>query len=199
MTQERASMTHHRPVADPLSELVADHEVISEVLDSLETVMERDVRLGAFATSFYDLALTFLADFADRSHHGKEEECLFPLLEEHGIPRAGGPIGCLLGEHEIGRDCVRAARAALEGARRGDAGARAIVHERIREYVDLLREHILKENEVLFAMAERVMPLDAMDELARRFEALEKAQGGAAGRDRYFAMARSMERLATAR
>lgn len=40
-------------------------------------------------------------------NHGKEEEIFSPLLETRGVPRTGGPLGVMLGEHEHGRSLVR--------------------------------------------------------------------------------------------
>ena len=59
----------------------------------------------------------FFRLFADQCHHGKEEELLFPLLEQKGIPRTGGPIGVTLHEHEEGRALVRQMGDAVEATK----------------------------------------------------------------------------------
>jgi hemerythrin-like domain-containing protein len=56
----------------------------------------------------------FVRNFADRCHHAKEEENLFPRMEARGVPRDGGPIGVMLFEHEEGRAYVRAIAGAID-------------------------------------------------------------------------------------
>jgi hemerythrin-like domain-containing protein len=175
---------------------VHEHEIISSVLDAVEAMVEREERLGGFSPDFYKKAFAFFAAFADRCHHEKEEVHLFPALEEHGVPSRGGPIGCMLEEHEAGREHVRAATAALEMSATGARGAAAVVRSEAMAYVRLLRNHILKENEVLFVMAERVLPPDVLGDLGKKFEAAEAAMEGGEGHERYVAMARELARMA---
>ena len=54
----------------------------------------------------------FTRNFTDGDHHTKEEDLLFPLLEERSTA-AGGTISVLLSEHQAARDCIRAIDAAL--------------------------------------------------------------------------------------
>ena len=45
----------------------------------------------------------FFRVFADKCHHGKEEDLLFPEMEKAGVPKEMGPIGVMLAEHQQGR------------------------------------------------------------------------------------------------
>src|SRR3989337_494578 len=97
--------------------------------------------------------LEFFRLFADRCHHGKEEDLLFPLLEKKGLPRAGGPIGVMLHEHEQGRALVKQMADAAEAYGGGAAEAGGRWAEAARGYSFLLRQHIDKEKNVLFVIA----------------------------------------------
>ena len=110
----------------------------------------------------------FFGSFADRCHHGKEEQVLFPALEQYGIPRERGPIGVMLDEHEEGRGF-------LQSMTQGDDRKTA---EAIRGYTALLRAHIDKENNVLFPLAEQVLPQAEHERLLHEFEAVEHAVAG---------------------
>lgn len=78
-------------------------------------------------------------------------------LEEYGMPRDSGPIAVMLYEHRLGREHVAGMQAALPGSRAGEAGAWASLLREGRSYIDLIRGHILKEDHVLFEMADRIV------------------------------------------
>ena len=101
--------------------------------------------------------MKFIRLFADACHHGKEEDLLFTTLEEHGMPRDAGPIAVMLYEHRLGREHVAAMVAALPGARRAEEGAVPRLVNAGRSYVELIRNHILKEDNVLFDMADQMV------------------------------------------
>lgn len=144
--------------ADPIDTLMAEHRIIERVLEALELAADREMPV-----SFYERALDFLAAFADRCHHAKEEERLFPLLETHGIPREMGPIGVMCDEHVVGRAHVQRMREQLRLGRRD-----ALCRESL-DYVVLLRQHIRKEDEILFQMARQVIRSDETRRLAGAF------------------------------
>jgi hemerythrin-like domain-containing protein len=84
------------------------------MLDATEEVARR-IKSGATVTSeTLSGLLEFFQIFADRCHHGKEEDCLFPLLERKGLPREGGPIGVMLHEHGQGRELIQKMRESAE-------------------------------------------------------------------------------------
>ncbi len=141
----------------PTTVLREEHQVILNVLDALEQVLDRGSAVSAQNVETLAKYASFFRLFADACHHGKEEDLLFPELEARGIPREGGPIGVMLAEHEQGRAFVRQMHEALPGARAGEAGAVDALVSAGRNYIDLLRQHIDKEDNVLFMMADRVV------------------------------------------
>ena len=166
--------------------------VIKRVLAALHAMLTgEDVPI----TSLGDLVM-FSQTFVDRCHHGKEEMCLFPCLEQRGIPREGGPIGVMLMEHEMGRRLVRAIEDAVRRHEAGEA-SRDEVFARVREYVDLLEGHILKEEEVLFRMADHVMGRDDVQQTVACYERTEEERAGTGTHERMIAVAERMERDAT--
>jgi hemerythrin-like domain-containing protein len=52
----------------------------------------------------------------------------------------------------------------------GDTSAAMDVVHNVLDYVNLLREHIIKEDNVLFPMADQVVTGDDMHEVSRKFE-----------------------------
>ncbi len=153
--------------------LIDEHRVIERVLAVLEKAaggLESDQGVQA---EFFLSAADFIKGFADGCHHRKEEGVLFPAMEAAGIPRQGGPIGVMLAEHEEGRRLTRLMRAAAEKLAAGETAAKTEVVMNARAYTRLLHQHIAKEDQVLFPMADRVIQLSAQDKLAEDFERVE--------------------------
>ena len=120
--------------------------------------------------------VTFLRELADGRHHAKEEQVLFPALEAAGIARSGGPLGCMLAEHDHGRAAIRAMDAALSAAA-SDPGAWRTFAVAAHTYVHLLSAHIYKENNVLFRMAEQALGPAEDPRLMAAYAAAERTSG----------------------
>jgi hemerythrin-like domain-containing protein len=166
-----------------------EHQVILLALRGAEAQANRLATEIQQATDLIEQMTDFFRNFADRCHHAKEEKLLFPRLEQRGIPREGGPVGVMLAEHEQGRAHVRAVAEALPEARTADPGAVATVHENLCGYVDLLRQHIDKEDHCLFAMADQVLSDQDQAELVEAFERVEAEEIGEGVHERYHALA----------
>jgi hemerythrin-like domain-containing protein len=153
--------------------LKAEHELIEHGLTLLEKAVARLEAGQSLPEGFPEWAPRFFQQFADQCHHAKEEDVFFPILKERGIPEQGGPIGVMLHEHVLGRDCV----ARMREASQAQPFATRKFAEAARQYIPLLRQHIFKENNVLFRMAEQVMS-DADDaEVTGNFSKVEQDRG----------------------
>ncbi len=160
-------------------QLAAEHSRILEALQDLDGVLREVGRTRAVPSEFLRALLAFSQSFVDRCHHAKEEGCLFPCLERLGLPRDGGPIGIMLQEHEEGRALVRKIAAALDLHDAGRAEAEDVLAP-CREYAELLRQHIDKENAILFPMGEAVMGDDDDDATVACFADTDAPAGEAA-------------------
>lgn len=175
----------------PTDSLSQDHRVIERVLNALEGLARRLVAGQAVPPQCFIDAAAFITGFADGAHHRKEEDLLFPALEEAGLPRYGGPIGVMLAEHEEGRAYTAALREAAGRLAAGDAAAAAAVAENALGYVALLRQHIMKEDNILFAMAKRVLGPEAEATLVDGFAEVERCEGN---RDQWLVRVAALER-----
>jgi len=170
---------------NPIEVLKGEHRVIESVLES----MERAAARPAVDMAFFRDAIDFLRNFADGCHHAKEEDQLFPRLESLGVPRDGGPIGCMLDEHTQGRALIQRMIAALDQIERGVLGAADDLRAAAGLYIGLLRKHIWKEDHVLFEMANRALSHDARRDLVAAFDSAEEAKGGMARHQQYIELA----------
>lgn len=181
--------------SEPVQILVDEHKVITSVLDATEAVLGRD---GEFPQAFMERAFDFFATFADKCHHAKEETHLFPLMASRGVPQEGGPIGCMLREHEAGRAHVKAVREALKRTAAGDVEARKTVRREASEYLGLLRQHIFKENNVCFPLGDHAMTLEDKEELRRKFQCAEHGVLPPGDHEKYVALAKELVESAEA-
>lgn len=155
-----------------------EHDVILKILPTVEALAQRVESQEMVPLPVLTDLHEFLMLYADRSHHGKEEDLLFPLLERKGVPRVGGPVGCMLVEHDEGRGFVRAMAQHASACSAGEASAGRAWTEAAREYANLLRNHIWKENEILFLMADRLLTAEEQAMLAKEFEKVEREKIG---------------------
>jgi hemerythrin-like domain-containing protein len=178
--------------------LMDEHRVIERVLDALESAtaaLERgaDVRPGFFLE-----AADFIAGFADGCHHRKEEGVLFEAMVAAGMPPQGGPIAVMLAEHEQGRRFTRGLREGVKKWQDGDADGRRILAANARGYVALLRDHIMKEDDVLFPMAAQIIPPAQEAQVLRDYERVAEAASCDLSTGRYIALAGRLEAEALA-
>jgi hemerythrin-like domain-containing protein len=154
----------------PTEILTDEHRLIVEVLDSLEEAADRLDSGDNVAPDFFLEAAEFVAGFADRCHHGKEEDILFVAMTARDMPQDAGPVAVMLQEHEQGRAFTAGFRSAAEEMKEGDEAAAADVVRNVYDYVNLLREHINKEDNVLFPMADQIIPADTMQAVSEKFQ-----------------------------
>jgi hemerythrin-like domain-containing protein len=154
----------------PTEILMQEHRLIEQVLDCLEDAAGRLDDGENVSPDFFLDAADFVAGFADRCHHKKEEDVLFVAMTARDMPQDAGPVAVMLHEHEEGRRFTAGFRSAAEQMKRGNGDAAADITRNVFDYVNLLREHIVKEDNVLFPMAEQVIPADSMRQVTEQFQ-----------------------------
>ncbi|MEZ0396276.1 MAG: hemerythrin domain-containing protein [Anaerolineales bacterium] len=174
--------------------LMEEHRVIERVLTALERAAQRANAGEHIRPAFFINAALFIKNFADGCHHKKEEGVLFQAMTEAGMPLEGGPIAVMLAEHEQGRAFTREMRDAAEQWDKGDQSALGAVVQNALGYVALLRQHIYKEDNILFPMAERVIPTDRHEKVAEDFERIEHEETGEGVHEKYLALAETLEK-----
>ena len=163
----------------PIEDLRMEHEAVKITLRILDSICKQAEKTGEMVSPEHlEQLIEFFTTFVDRCHHGKEEELLFPALEEIGVSREGGPIGVMLKEHQQGRDHVAKMKASLIRYREGDRGTAGDLVQHARAYIALLNQHIDKENNVLFVLADKHLSEDKQTELWEGFETLETQKIG---------------------
>ncbi len=145
--------------------MMNEHQVILRILSSLNELVSRLQNGNTVPREHIEKFVFFLQKFADKLHHGKEEERLFKKMVGCGFPREYGPIGIMLAEHNSSRENVKIMSEISVG--RGELTSEEINKFifSATEYIQLLFSHIQKEDNVLYPMALQSLSDEAFDEL----------------------------------
>lgn len=129
-----------------------DHELIEKVIKSMESTIQLLNNNTQIPESILLPVIDFTKNFTDVCHHSKEEKSLFPALEKAGLPSNMGPIAMMLMDHqrsrEIGTQMEESAKDYLS------SGNSTKLISDMQLYVEHITEHLWKENNKLFMMAE---------------------------------------------
>jgi len=177
----------------PTDQLRQEHKAVKLMLQILEKMChELESGEEKVNPNHLDQVMEFIKVFVDKCHHAKEEELLFPAMEAAGIARERGPIGVMLMEHDIGRNYVKNLSEAVDKYRAGDSRASSGIVENARKYAGLLSEHIVKEDSILYPMAEAHLSEESQKKLLEEFERLENERVGAGKHEEFHKMLSSL-------
>ena len=181
-------------MARPLTILMDEHRLIENVLGSLETCAIEIEGGLALERGFARDYAAFLRGFADAWHHGKEEDILFRRMTERGFSAESGPVAVMLHEHREGRALVGAIHGVGEGTGDVTPAERAAFLAGAQGFIPLLRQHIQKEDNILYPMSERVLTLAEFETMLTDFAAFEAKAGADGTRDRLETLAVQLAR-----
>lgn len=174
------------------STLVEEHKLIKRMIDVLEKAANSLENGNEINPIIFEQAADFIRNFADKFHHAKEEDILFKEMIKKGMPEKDSPIEAMLIEHEQGRNFVKGIIKATGELKKGDEKATAEIVKNARGYTELLREHIDKEDNILYPLAERMLAGEE-DRIKKEFEEAELKKGGEATVKKYKGIAMSLE------
>ncbi|MCX6256413.1 MAG: hemerythrin domain-containing protein [Bacteroidia bacterium] len=166
-------------------QLKDEHEGIKLMLNIMEKIYTGIETGDELNIVHFEKIIDFIRGFADKCHHGKEEDIFFPALVDHGIPNEGGPIAVMLYEHQVGRGHIKSLSNAFEEFKGGNKSAISNIISSSRNYVQLLRNHIEKENNILFMMADKVLNEEEQSKIYNAFEKLEIEKIGIGKHEEY--------------
>jgi len=178
----------------PTETLKTEHRAILLMLKVAESVSRKLEAGESVPASDPARIVDFIQGFADKCHHAKEEDLLFPAMEKAGVPRQGGPIGVMLSEHTEGREYVRRMKEAAEKYAAGEKESGVRFAENARAYAALLSQHIHKEDNILYPIADARLSLEIQTGLEKDFERVEEEVVGAGKHEEYHRLLEELER-----
>lgn len=151
----------------PIKRLVNEHVFIKRWAELIpEVAKDFDFNSSEDRELLYE-GVNFIRSYADRYHHAKEEEILFTYFDEEL-----DIIKVMYDDHERARGHVRALYEALEKTDKEGVAANLLA------YGEILREHIKKEDEILFPWMDRNLTTRQVGELFEKFQEVERSFGG---------------------
>jgi hemerythrin-like domain-containing protein len=129
-------------------------------------------RTGKVNTAAVAAIVDFFRTYGDEVHHGKEEKIYFQELAKKKIPAAERSLmEELIREHGQARGIIRELAGALDRYEKGDQAARKDIENALGKLPGLYREHIRKEDRVLFRPSlEAFSPAEQQELLQRMRE-----------------------------
>lgn len=151
----------------------------------LINVMEHLITSGKPDIGPLEKIVDLIRNFADGLHHAKEENLFFPYLGTKGFSSAQGPVAVMLNEHAAGRNFVKGIAEGISLYKSGDEKALGNIFRNMSGYAELLKNHIAKENNILFRMADNVMSENDNINLLASFDEAEKSHASSTGKNDY--------------
>jgi hemerythrin-like domain-containing protein len=138
----------------PIGPLMIEHRLIERMIELLRRLSSQAAGDKLIDPSTIDAAVDFIRTYADRTHHGKEEDILFRDIAEKELAEEDRRIMQeLVNEHVYAREVVGELVEANQRYRQGETGALATILEKLDALVQLYPEHIAKEDKVFFPAA----------------------------------------------
>jgi hemerythrin-like domain-containing protein len=176
-------------VHDPYAVLAREHRLIERALEVLSRICDESRRTKELDAAEVTQVIHFLRDFADRTHHLKEEKILFPAIESRTFfPGCG-----LISEHQLGRERVKHMSDAVERSLQGDGEGLRVFLRQARSLIGMLREHIAKEDECLANVVHREFSSEDCERLTQEFDEMERREIGERAFERFVAIVEALE------
>ena len=156
--------------------LVQEHRVIESMLLCLERLVDNMQRQKKLDSAYALTIITFLREFADACHHGKEEDVLFKFSDAK--TGGHGPVEVLKEEHAEGRGYVGSMVKSMDKAAAGNLEAINLFCENALDLIDMLRRHIEREDNVVFPMIEELCQSGDAERIWKDCVGVEKDAGG---------------------
>ncbi|MBN1521740.1 MAG: hemerythrin domain-containing protein [Candidatus Aureabacteria bacterium] len=154
----------------PRGPLMIEHRLIEKMIDIIKKEMDDIKRSKQADSAFIDIAVDFIRIYADRTHHGKEEDILFRSLSLKDMSAEDKKVmNELIEEHQYGRKTVKALVEAKEKYVQGDTRALGVISDKLKALVDFYPRHIKKEDDVFFPNSERYFSDDELNKMLSEF------------------------------
>lgn len=160
----------------PTQILRNEHKIIKQVLAAISRLSQDLTHKRKVKIELTQKVMDFIRNYADLFHQGKEEDILFRDMKNRGLPTDYGPLGVVFTEHEIGRAYIRQVLSALQRYQEGETEAVLDVAKSLSNYVELLNQHIDKEDSVLYQMADEMFTATEYKKMVEEFSEIERTK-----------------------
>ena len=155
----------------PAGPLMKEHRTIERMIRVIENKMRVMDEKSVTDLRFIDIEIYFLKIYADRCHHGKEEDILFKELENRPISVEHKKImDSLISDHAYGRKMVGALVDARDRYQKGDKTVLKDIIDRLRDLIAFYPRHIEVEDRHFFLPCMKYFSQDEQDSMLAEFQ-----------------------------
>ncbi|MDD5399116.1 MAG: hemerythrin domain-containing protein [Dehalococcoidia bacterium] len=159
----------------PIGPLMREHRLIERMISLLKAEIDQINTSGKVNTGFLMVAIDFIRTYADRTHHGKEEDILFRDLARKSLsPEHAGIMHELLEEHATARKIVARLANARDSYIKGASQSHKDIVNCLQELVVLYPPHIEKEDKHFFYPCLEYLSKQEQDAMLHEFWEFDK-------------------------
>lgn len=175
--------------------MVEEHKYIKRMLKVMRAACKKILSGDEIDFTDFYLMIDFVRSYADRHHHGKEENMLFNrMLDELGPVAEKLIRHGMFVEHDLGRLYMKDLEEALKRVRNGDNEAKIDIIANAVSYTNLLDRHIDKEDSVVYTFAEKNMSPESIQQINEECEKYELEMSQQNVQDKYISLVESLEK-----
>jgi hemerythrin-like domain-containing protein len=174
-------------------ELGSEHGRMMKVFSALLHLSSGSGLAEAESHGRLEKVMDFLRVYVDQCHHAKEEEIFFPALRDAGLIKLDGLVKELTSEHHAGRGMVQEMEKALGQLGKSEASEKVFSTVASR-YVGLFRQHIRKENGILFPAANERLSAEIQQRVLNGFRKIDCDKIGEDSRTAFHRLAEGLEK-----
>lgn len=173
----------------PTDILSEEHQHILKIIEALNKKCQTLSNSQEIDKAFFTQVIDFIRNYADRFHHAKEEDILFKELCKDSVQMHCDPTQQMLYEHELGRNFVKDLERAVE------ENNTAKVIENAQAYCQLLKEHIDKEDNILYPMADQALNQQIQESILEKFKQAEEQKFKSGTKEKYLSLAQALNKI----
>lgn len=135
----------------PVGYLMIEHRLIERMVGLMASELNRIKSGKTPDLQFIDTAVDFIRTYADKCHHGKEEDILFrDLFRKKISPEHKKIVEELIREHKMGRAAVGKLVEAKSDYAKNDSNSLNEIRKQIKWLIEFYPKHIAKEDKGFF-------------------------------------------------
>jgi hemerythrin-like domain-containing protein len=160
----------------PKGPLMKEHRLIERMIGCIEKETGRIRQTGGIDPCFIYTAADFIRTYADKTHHGKEEDILFRDLNKKQMSADDKQVMSeLIAEHVFGRKTTALLVEATKQYVDGERTAVDAVLKNLAALVEFYPRHIEKEDKVFFPAAMSYLSPEEQRRMLEEFDKFDKS------------------------
>lgn len=152
----------------PIGPLMIEHRLIERMIALINKELLQIEKKKEVNLSFIDIAVDFIRTYADRCHHGKEEDILFRDLKKKSLSNDHLQVlQELIAEHERGRRITGRLVDEKERYLKGEKGSLDAIVDCLSALMEFYPKHIEKEDRHFFIPVMEYFSQDEKDAMLK--------------------------------